>query len=80
MIGEYQRVALTNARPEHGLSAGTIGTVVMVHNGGEGFTIEFNAADGSLVALPTLMADEVRLATTQELARLDQTRAASAAE
>ena len=38
MMQELDRVVLLEALPGHGLEAGDIGTVVMVHQGGQGYT------------------------------------------
>ena len=46
--------------PELGLSAGDIGTVVLVHRNAAGYEIEFTALDGGTIAVVTLMADQVR--------------------
>lgn len=37
MIAELDRVVLTADLPEHSLRAGDLGTVVLVHRGGEGY-------------------------------------------
>ncbi len=50
MIKELDRVVLTVDLPEHGLQEGDIGTVVLVHRGGEGYEVEFVALDGETVA------------------------------
>lgn len=41
MIEELASVVLTSDMPERGLAAGDIGTVVMVHDSGHGYTVEF---------------------------------------
>jgi hypothetical protein len=38
---EHDSVVLTQDIPAHGLSAGDVGTIVLVHRGGAGFEIEF---------------------------------------
>jgi len=43
---EYDRIVLNADLPEHGLELGDVGTVVMIHRGGEGFEVEFIALDG----------------------------------
>ena len=46
--------------PEHGLSAGDIGTVVLVHRNAAGYEVEFTSLDGDTIAVVTLMANQVR--------------------
>jgi Domain of unknown function (DUF4926) len=60
MIRELDIVALNRAFPEHGLKAGAIGTVVIVHNDGEAFIVEFTTDTGELIALPTVFTNDVR--------------------
>src|SRR4051794_12611963 len=49
MIEELASVVLTTTIPEHGLQAGDIGTVVMVHQAGRGYTVEFLTLSGDTV-------------------------------
>jgi hypothetical protein len=70
MIKELDLVALTRDVPEHGLAAGAVGTVVMVHKGGKGYTLEFVSFDGFTVAIVTLDADAVRPLRPRELAHV----------
>ena len=60
MIKELDDVILKCDLPEHGLSAGDIGAVVLVHRGGKGYEVEFTELDGDTIAVVTLMADQVR--------------------
>ena len=48
MIAELNRVILTEDLPKYGLKAGDIGTVVLLHRGGEGYEVEFAMLDGEL--------------------------------
>ena len=59
MIKEHDRVVLARDLPEHRLVAGDLGTVVLIHNHGEAFEVEFCALDGATIAIVTLRADEV---------------------
>lgn len=68
MIHEFDTVALTRALPEHGLEADDLGTVVMVHEVGEGFEVEFATLGGETVAVVTLPADAVRELHPDEIA------------
>lgn len=56
MIHELDSVVLTGDLPEHGLRAGDVGTVVLVHREGEGFEVEFVALDGETIAVISLIA------------------------
>jgi len=62
MIRELDTVILDTDLPEHGLTVGDIGTVVLVHGDGAGYEVEFVALDGLTVAVVSLSADQVRLA------------------
>src|SRR5258706_959696 len=70
MIGELEAVVLTCDLPEHGLARGDIGTVVLVHNGGKGYEIEFTPLDGETIAVATLSADQVRPSKPREIAHV----------
>ena len=61
MIQELENVVLSVALPEYGLKQGDIGTVVLVHRGGEGYEVEFMTLDGETVAVVSLFASQVRL-------------------
>lgn len=68
MIKDLDVVALVRAVPEHGLEAGDVGTVVMVHEDGHGFTVEFMTFTGKTIAIATLPADAVRPVRDREVA------------
>ena len=74
MTKEHDGVVLTTNVPEDGLYPGDVGTVVHVHNGGEGYEVEFMTLTGDTVATVTGRAGKVRplnrrdLAHTRELA------------
>ncbi|MFM9941833.1 MAG: DUF4926 domain-containing protein [Hyphomicrobiaceae bacterium] len=68
MINELDRVALTEAVPEHDLRPGDVGTVVLVHQEGKGFTIEFMTLMGTTIAVVTLPANAVRPLRAREVA------------
>lgn len=69
-IEELDRVVLRRDLPEHGLCAGDIGTVVLVHRGGDGYEVEFVTLDGETIAVTTLKADEVRPIGSKEVAHV----------
>ena len=60
MIHELENVVLTADLPERHLKKGDIGTVVMVHEGGKGYAVEFMTAAGDTYAVVTLLASQVR--------------------
>jgi hypothetical protein len=60
MIEELDLAALEIDLPAHGLVAGDIGTVVMVHGRGAGYEVEFMTSDGETIAVLSLEADKVR--------------------
>jgi Domain of unknown function (DUF4926) len=59
MIKELDPVVLTKGLPEHGLQAGDVGCVVMVHAGGAGYEVEIVTLDGETVLVETLSAGAV---------------------
>jgi hypothetical protein len=78
MIHELDDVILTCDLPDQGLERGDIGTVVLVHNQGEGFEVEFTALDGETVALTTLLRRQVRAVYEREIGLLLARRVHSA--
>lgn len=68
MIQELEEIILTAELPEYGLTRGDIGTVVLVHNEGAGYEVEFTTLDGETIAIVTLMADQVRPTKQREIA------------
>lgn len=76
MIEELASVVLTTNLPEPGLQAGDIGTVVLVHQEGKGYTVEFMTLSGDTVAVVTVSAEQVRPIRTNEIAHVRQLVAA----
>ena len=70
MIEELASVVLTSDLPERGLRAGDIGTIVLVHQDGAGYTVEFMTLGGDTVAVVTLGADRVRAIRPNEIAHV----------
>ena len=68
MIKELDPVVLTKKLPEHGLRAGDVGWVVMVHGARTGFEIEFVTLTGETVAVVTVPAGAVRPVQASEIA------------
>jgi hypothetical protein len=68
MIRELDRVVLTKRLPELGLEAGDVGTVVLVHEGGKGFEVEFVTLEGATYAIATVTSRDVRPIDRNEIA------------
>lgn len=68
MIKELDDIVLACDLPQYGLSAGDIGTAVLVHRGEKGYEVEFTSLDGDTIAVLTLMPDQVRPAHAGEIA------------
>jgi len=51
---------LTADLPEENLRAGDIGAVIHIHNGGEGYEVEFITLDGETVAIASLRPGQLR--------------------
>jgi hypothetical protein len=75
-MDELDRFVLTKDLPEHGLHAGDLGTIVMVHDpdrqedytGPKGYTAEFTYLTGETRAVVDLRPDHVRPAENGEVA------------
>jgi hypothetical protein len=68
MIQELEDGILECDLPKHGLRREDIGTVTLIHRGGEGYEVEFTTLDGETVAIVTLSANQVRPAHKLEIA------------
>ena len=75
MIKELDSVVLTVDLPEHGLTRGDIGTVVLLH-GAEGYEVEFVALDGETLAVVSLSTNQVRAIGPREIAQARSIEAA----
>ena len=67
MINERDIVVLTQDLPEERLTAGDVGTVVHIHDGGAGYEIEFMTLSGRTIAVATVMASQVRAVSFRDL-------------
>lgn len=67
MINELDQVVLVKPLPGKGLEAGDVGTVVMAHERGAGFTVEFMNAAGKTVAIVAVDAVTVRTIRRREV-------------
>lgn len=68
MLNELELVALTRDLPEHGLKAGDIGTIVLVHNI-PGYEVEFATVLGETLAVISVEPDDVRLVGPDEISQ-----------
>ena len=69
-MNELETVVLAEDLPRHGLQAGDIGTVVLVHDAGAGFEVEFMTLGGQTVAVVTLEPSQVRPVGRDEIAHV----------
>lgn len=68
MIKEFDPVVLTEDLPADGLKAGDVGWVVMVHDDGAGFEVEFATLAGETVSVVTVPSSAVRPVGPKEIA------------
>jgi hypothetical protein len=78
MLEVFDRAVLLVDLPQQGLTAGDIGTVVMVHASGQGYTVEFLTLGGETIAVETLLAAQVRPVRPDEIAHVRQRTATTA--
>lgn len=67
MIDELALVVLKRDLPDAGLAAGDVGTIVLVHQQGGGYEVEFATLSGDTVAVVTLDASDVRPVESREI-------------
>jgi hypothetical protein len=72
MISELDTVVLTRDLPADGLEAGDVGTVVLVHDKGAGYEVEFTSLAGDTLAVVTMPAGAVRAVSDREIAHVRQ--------
>lgn len=70
MIKELDNIVLTVDLPQYGLTAGDIGTVVMVHQNAQGYEVEFMTLDGETLAVTSLSANQARPISHKEIAHV----------
>ena len=68
MIRELDDVILECDLPENRLARGDVGAVMLVHEHGKGYEVEFTALDGKTIAVVTLSASQVRAVRSGEIA------------
>jgi Domain of unknown function (DUF4926) len=67
MIKEHDQVVLTRDLPGQGLVTGDIATIVAIHQGGAGYTLEVMTVQGDTLAILTVQAGDVRQANEREV-------------
>jgi hypothetical protein len=76
MINEHDRVVLLSDLPGAALTAGDVGTVIHVHDGGAAFVVEFLTLDGETVAIETVEPAAIRPVRAREVAHARSLKAA----
>jgi hypothetical protein len=69
---ERDLVVLTRDVLDRGLRAGDIGTVMLVHQEGAGYEVEFSTLAGRTLAVVTMRAEDVRPVGEREIAHARQ--------
>ena len=67
MFDELDLVVLTRDLPKERLAAGDVGTVVLVHQQGAGYEVEFTTLLGDTIAVVSLDASDVRPVEAREI-------------
>lgn len=68
MIQELDSIVLTEDVPDLKLVKGDIGTVVLIHDSGKGYEVEFMTLNGDTVAVTTLFPQQIRPIRETEIA------------
>jgi hypothetical protein len=76
VIRELETVVLTRDFPEHGLSRGDIGAVVLCYKDNAAFEVEFVTGKGETLAVITLEPKDVRTMHPNEILHAREIRAA----
>jgi hypothetical protein len=64
---ELDLVALRKPLPDRGLVVGDVGTIVLKHDDGAAYEVEFVVADGGTIAVETLTPDELEPVTGRRI-------------
>lgn len=68
MIQELDRIILTTDLPGYGLEQGDVGTVVLIHQDGAGYEVEFVTLNGDTIAVVSLYNEQIRTISSREIA------------
>lgn len=71
-LKELESAVLLVDKPELGLRAGDVGTVVHVYGDGEGYEVEFTTLTGQTLGVLTLSPEEVRPVEERDLLHVRQ--------
>lgn len=69
-IKEHDCVVLTADLTDEGLKAGDVGTVVLIHNAGAAYEVEFITLAGNTVAVATVDATKLRPVSERDLSHV----------
>ncbi|MDO8545095.1 MAG: DUF4926 domain-containing protein [Opitutaceae bacterium] len=75
-LKEHESVVLTRGRPESGLEAGDVGTIVHVHRDGAVFEVGFMTLTGRTIAVITVRTSDVRPVDQRDVSYVRQLSAA----
>ncbi|MEZ4710169.1 MAG: DUF4926 domain-containing protein [Caldilineaceae bacterium] len=67
MIKEHDQVVLTQDLPEHGLFAGDLGVVIMMHGDHAEYELEIFSANGRTIDVVTVDAHQVRAVSRRDV-------------
>ena len=67
MIKKHDRIVLTTDVPSEKLTAGDVGTVVHIYDGGKAYEVEFVSLDGETIGIVTLERARVRPIERREI-------------
>lgn len=70
MIKEHDIIVLTEDVPDEGLTARDVGTVVHIHNQGEGYEVEFVTLAGQTIGVASLLARQVRPVSKHDISHV----------
>ncbi len=69
MITELDSVILTTDLPDFNLKTGDIGTVILVHQEGLGYEVEFMTLAGKTIAIVSLFNSQIRAIGERDIAQ-----------
>jgi uncharacterized protein DUF4926 len=76
MIKEHDCVVLTQDLTDGSLKAGDVGAVVHVHQGGEGYEVEFMTLAGETITVVTLLPSQIRAISRRDIAHVRELQTA----
>jgi uncharacterized protein DUF4926 len=70
MIHEHDCIVLTQDKPDEGLKAGDLGTVVHIHGQAAAYAVEFMTLTGQTIAIATVLPDQLRPVGSRDVSRV----------